>query len=187
MTVIAIFGGMVLIASFALHIAWIAKRAEARGRSALAWVALGIALVAVALRGGIELLDRAPDVHSSLLQALCLTAPFTLGLAPLLGIVLVLLALPVHVSIGMAWPVFETLAGAGKLVIEEDAIELRWAARTDRIARAGLSADSDMETLRLTWHDGPTVRELALMPTGKPANREGRARQAEVLAARLRS
>ena len=181
-----LLGGMVLVVGLAFHVAWIAKRAEARGRNVLGWVIAGIALAALGLRTGLALFEHAAALSTTALTLLELTAPITLTFAPLIALVLVLIALPTHVSIGKAWPVHEKLAGAGKLVIENDAIELRWAERTDRIARAGLTAEADVETLRLRWHDGTTARELSLMPTGKPANRDGRVRQAEVLAARLR-
>jgi hypothetical protein len=79
--------------------------------------------------------------------------------------------------------VYEKQKGAGRLVIEEDAIELRWDGHTQRIPRAGLTAKADQESLRLSWHDG----ELLVMPTGKPATRDGRVKQAQALAARLAS
>jgi hypothetical protein len=184
---VIVFGSGVLVVGLAFHVAWIGKRAEARGRFVLGWVGLGIAAALLGLRTGLVLFDRADALSSNALTALCVTAPITLAFAPMIAIVLVLLMLPTHVSIGKGWPVHEKLAGAGTLVIEKDAIELRWAQRTDRIAREGLTAEADVETLRLAWHDGATARELVLMPTGKPANREGRVRQAEVLAARLQS
>ena len=146
-----------------------------------------IVLALLGLRAGVLLFERADAVSSMLLMALYATAPISLTFAPLIAVAVILIALPTHVAIGMAWPVHENIEGAGKLVIEEDAIELRWPGRTERIARAGLSATADVETLRLSWHDGATARELSLMPTGKPETREGRVRQAEVLAARLRS
>lgn len=182
-----LFGGLALVVGLALHVAWIGKRAEARGRSVLGWVALGLAVALLGLRTGVTLFEGADAVSSTLVTALCITAPITLTFAPMIALVLVLLALPVHVSIGRSWPVHEKIEGAGKLVIEEAAIELRWPGRTERIARAGLAATADVETLRLSWHDGATARELSLMPTGKPATRDGRVRQAEALAARLRS
>lgn len=182
-----LFGGLMLVVGLAFHVAWIGKRAEARGRSVLGWVVVGLVLAVLGLRTGVRLFDGADALSSTALTILCITAPITLTFAPLIAIVLVLLALPTRVSIGKAWPVHEKLAGAGKLVIEDDAIELRWAERTERIARAGLTAQADVETLRLTWHDGATARELVLMPTGKPANREGRVCQAEALASRLQS
>ena len=182
-----LLGGLALVVAVAFHVAWIAKRAEARGRFVLGWVALGLALALFGLRTGVTLFDGADAVSSGVATVLRVTAPITLTFAPLIATVLVLLVLPTHVAIGMAWPVYEKIEGAGKLVIEADAIELRWGERTDRITRAGLSAEADVETVRLAWHDGATARELVLMPTGKPATREGRVRQAEVLAARLRS
>jgi hypothetical protein len=175
-------GVAVLTVAVALHVAWIAKRAVARGRSALAWVALGLVLGAAGLRGGIALMMIAANLDNNGLMALLATAPFTLTLAPMIVIVLVLNRLDVHVAPATSWPVFAHGNGAGTLVVEDDAIELRWAARTDRLARAGLSATADQESLRLAWPD----RELLVMPTGKPATREGRVRQARAIAERLR-
>jgi hypothetical protein len=183
MSIFLLAGAGVMLVAIALHVAWVAKRAEAKGRSALAWVALGLVLAAVGVRAGFSLLENAASAGNDALMALFATAPLTLGLAGLIAIVLVLNALPVHVALGMAWPVFEKQKGAGKLVIEEDAIELRWQGTTQRILRAGLTAQADQESLRLTWNDG----ELLVMPTGKPATRDGRVMQAQTLAARLSS
>jgi hypothetical protein len=178
--------GMAIVV-FAFHIAWIGKRAEARGRNVLGWVSLGLVLCLVGVRLGMLLFVHAERVDSDLLSFFYVTSPVWFGIAPLIGIVLVLLALPTRATIGKAWPVFEKVAGPGKLVIEDDAIELRWEQRTERIARAGLVAEADVETIRLRWRDGTGERELAILPTGKPANREGRMRQAEAIAARLRA
>lgn len=63
--------------------------------------------------------------------------------------------------------------------IERDAIELRWEARTDTIARAELrAAVADGECVRLTWANG----EQLLIPMMAPHTREGRMRQSEMLA-----
>lgn len=180
---VALCGGAVLMVAIALHIAWVAKRAQAKGRFVPGWVGLGLALAALGVREGLDLFAEAARADNDALMALFATAPITLGLAGLLVIVLVLDALPVHVALGMAWPVFEKQKGAGKLVIEEDAIELRWQGGTQRIPRAGLTAQADQESLRLAWNDG----ELLVMPTGKPATRDGRVMQAQTLAARLSS
>jgi hypothetical protein len=177
-----ILGGLgVLFVGIALHIAWVAKRAVARGRNAWAWTLLALVLGGAGMRGGIALFLTAADVDNEALMALFATAPITLALAPMIGIVLVLNILPVHVASATSWPVFAQGDGAGMLVIEDAAIELRWAARKDRFERAGLTATADQESVRLSWAD----REVLLMPTGKPATRDGRVRQAQAIAARL--
>lgn len=179
-----ILGGLgVLAVAVCLHIAWVAKRAVARGRNAWAWVALALALGGAGLRAGIALFVTAAAVDSDALTPLFATAPFTLALAPMIIIVLVLDALPVHVARTNIWPVFAQADGAGTLVVEADAIELRWTARTERVGRAGLTATADQESVRLVWSE----REVMLLPTGKPATRDGRMRQAQAIAELLRT
>ena len=177
-----LFGAGVLLVGMVLHVAWIAKRAEAKGRSAAAWAVVGVVLACIGARCGLALFERADAVSSGVLTAIFVTSPFTLGLAPLIGIVLLLMVLPVRVDGGNSWPVHHARDGAGMLVIDADAVELRWPARTDRIPRATLAATADQESLRLAWPE----HEILVMPGGKPANREGRMRQAETLAARLK-
>ena len=176
------FGGGVLLVGIALHIAWIGKRAEAKGRNALAWAGLGVALACVGVRLGISLFDRVDGTKSDVLSVFYMTSPITLSIGGMIAVVLVLLALPVRIAGGSSWPVHHARDGAGMLVIEADAVELRWAARTDRIARGTLTATADQESLRLAWPD----HEILVMPGGKPANREGRMRQATAIAARLK-
>ena len=176
-------GAGVMVVAIALHVAWIAKRAQAKGRSALGWVALGLVLAVAGASTGYTLLEKAADADNDALMALFATAPLTLGLVGLIAIVLVLDALPVRVALGKTWPVFERIHGAGTLSIEDDAIELRWQGHTQRLARAGLTATADQESVRLVWNDG----ELLVMPTGAPATRDGRIKQAQTIAARLSS
>jgi hypothetical protein len=177
-------GGAVLVVAIALHIAWVAKRAQAKGRNPLAWTGLGLVLAVVGVRAGVALFMKAAEADNDAWMALFGTAPITLGLVGLIAIVLVLNALPVKVALGTTWPVFEKQYGAGTLVIDGDAIELRWAdGNTQRIARAELTATPDQESVRLAWQD----RELLVMPTGSPATRDGRVAQARTIAARLAS
>ena len=117
-----------------------------------------------------------------MLSVFYMTSPITLSIGGMVAVVLVLLALPVRIAGGSSWPVHHARDGAGMLVIEADAVELRWAGRTDRIARGTLTATADQESLRLAWPD----HEILVMPGGKPANREGRMRQATAIAARLK-
>jgi hypothetical protein len=174
-------GAGVLVVAVCLHIAWVAKRAVARGRNAWAWVALALALGGAGLRAGVALFLKIADVDNDALMAIFGTAPITLTLAPMIVIVLVLNALPVHVATMNAYPVFAQEGGAGMLVIGPEEIVLRWPTRNERFPRAGLVATADQESVRLAWPD----RELLVMPTGKPATREGRVRQAQAIAARL--
>ncbi len=176
------FGGGVLLVGIALHIAWIGKRAEAKGRSVLGWVGFALALCVGGVELGLSLFHKAEALGSDALTFLYVTSPITLGLAPLILVAVVLMIVPARIAGGDTWPVFHARDGAGTLVILDDAVELRWADRTDRIARTTLHATADQESLRLAWSE----HELLVMPAGKPANREGRMRQAEALAARLR-
>lgn len=176
------FGGGVLLVGIALHIAWIGKRAEAKGRNALAWAGLGVALACVGVKLGVSLFDRVDGTKSDVLSVLYMTSPITLSIGGMVIVVLVLLALPVRVDNAHSWPIHHARDGAGMLVIDDGNVELRWSARTDRIARGELTATADQESLRLAWPD----HEVLVMPSGKPANREGRMRQAEMIAARLK-
>ena len=175
-------GGGVLLVVIAFHLAWIGKRAEARGRSALLWAALGVALACLGVKLGLALFERADALKSDALTVLYMTSPITLAIAPLILVALLLMVVPVRVAGGDRWPVHHTRDGTGTLVILDDAIELRWAAHTERIARDTLTATADQESVRLASPE----RDLLVMPAGKPANREGRIRQAEALAARLK-
>jgi hypothetical protein len=179
-----ILGGVgVLVVAVCLHIAWVAKRAVARGRNAWAWVALALVLGGAGLAAGSTLFLMLAAVDNDALMAVFGTAPITLTLAPMIVIVLVLNALPVHVATTNAYPIFAQDGGAGMLVIGPDEIVLRWATRNEKLPRAGLVATADQESVRLAWPD----RELLVMPTGKPANREGRVQQARAIAQRLRA
>ncbi|MBV8760719.1 MAG: hypothetical protein JO257_25730 [Deltaproteobacteria bacterium] len=176
------FAAGVLIIGIAFHVAWVGKRAEAKGRFVLGWVIAAVVLCAVGLKIGLGLFDRADAVSSDAMTFLYVTSPVTLSLAPLILVVIVLMWLPPRIGTGRTWPIAEGREGTGTLVILDDAVELRWGARTERIARATLTASADQESVRLAWPD----HEVLVMPTGKPANREGRMRQAEAIAARLK-
>ena len=110
-------GAGVLVVAVCLHLAWVAKRAVARGRNAWAWVALALVLGAAGLRAGVALFLTIADVDNDALMALFGTAPITLVLAPMIIIVLVLDRLPVHVATMNSYPVFAQVDGAGTLVI----------------------------------------------------------------------
>ena len=175
-------GGGVLLVCIAFHLAWIGKRAEAKGRNALAWAAVGVALAGLGARAGVALFERADALGSDAVTILQLTAPITLSIGPLVLVALLLMVLPVRIVAGNSWPIHHARDGAGMLVISDEAVELRWADHTDRIARAALTAKADQESVRLAWPE----HDVLVMPGGKPANREGRMRQAEALAARLK-
>jgi hypothetical protein len=177
-----VIGLALLVVAIVLHVAWVIKQAEARGRNIWGWVALALVLGGAGMRAGIVLFAKATAFDNDALMVCLATAPFTLTVAPMVAVALVLRATPVRVAMGASWPVFTREGGAATLVIENTAIELRWADRTERVERDGLIATADHETVRLTWPG----RELVLMPTGKPATRDGRVRQAETIADRLR-
>lgn len=179
---ILLFGGGALLVGMILHVAWIAKRAEAKGRSAVLWAVTGVALACIGLKLGLVLFARAADTENGLLTFVYMSSPITLSIGPMIVVVLVLLTLPVRIDNANSWPVHHARDGAGMLVIDDSIVELRWAGRTDRVARTTLTATADQESLRLAWPE----HEILVMPGGKPANREGRMRQAQIIAARLR-
>jgi hypothetical protein len=172
----------VLLVCLAFHIAWIGKRAEAKGRSAMLWAVIGVVLAGLGVKVGLGLFERAEALDTGPLTFLYLTSPITLSIGPLILVVLLLMVLPVRVAGGHRWPVSNARDGAGTLSIDGDTVELQFPARSERIPRTALKATVDQESLRLAWPE----HELLVMPAGKPANREGRIRQAEAIVARLR-
>ena len=115
------FGGGVLLVGIALHVAWIGKRAEAKGRSVLGWVALGVAL-ACSVCAPVSCCSTASTRRSrDAAERPLHDRPITLDVrADDLGRARAARAAGARRD-RHGWPVHEKLDGAGKLVIEEDA------------------------------------------------------------------
>ncbi|MBA3462979.1 MAG: hypothetical protein H0T46_23690 [Deltaproteobacteria bacterium] len=175
-----LFGGVaVLIVAFALHVAWTARLARDRGRSVVVWILAALMAAAVGLSIGVLVVEKTADAEGAFVGLLGATAPFPLMLVCMLVVVGVLYKLPTHVPLRRDWKVSSGKNGDGTLVIEHEAIELRWGGRTDTIVRSQLrSVVADGECVRLTWESG----EVLLMPMMSPQTREGRIRQSELLA-----
>ncbi len=173
------FGGAVLMVACALHIAWVGRLARDRGRNVVAWIIGGLMAGSLGLRLGIYVVDRASDAEGAFAGMLGTLAPFPLTLAGMLVVLGMLYVLPTHVPARRDWKVSSAKSGEGTLVLEREAIELRWDGRTDTIERSQIrSAVADGECVRLAWASG----EALLMPMMSPQTREGRMRQAELLA-----
>lgn len=172
-------GGAVLIVACALHIAWIGRLARDRGRNVVTWILCGLMAGGVGLRIGVYVMDRAADADGAFAGLLGSMAPFPLTLAGMLVVALVLHLQPMHVPVQRQWKVSSAKGEEATLVLEREAIQIKWETRTDTIARPQLrSAVPDGECVRVTWDSG----EMLLMPMMAPHTRQGRIRQSELLA-----
>lgn len=176
------FGAAALVIACALHIAWVARLARDRGRLVAVWSLCALMAGGLGLRLSIDVVERTADADGAFVALLGATAPFPLTLLGMLVVVGVLHRLPTHVSVRRDWKVSSAKHGDGTLVIEREAIELRWDGRTNTIERSQLrSVVADGECVRLTWETG----EVLLMPMMSPQTRDGRIRQSELLAKML--
>lgn len=172
-------GGAVLIVAFALHIAWIGRLARDRGRSVIPWILGGLMAAGVGLSIGIAIMDRAADAEGAFAGLLGTLAPLPLTLVAMLVVAGVLYRLPPVVPATREWKVSSMKGGEATIVLDRDAIEIKWQDRTDTIARKDLrAAVPDGECVRVTW----TAGEELLMPMMAPQTRQARIRQSELLA-----
>jgi hypothetical protein len=172
-------GGGVLIVACALQIAWVGRMARDRGRNVVAWILVGLMAGAIGTTIGIQIMDRATDAEGVFLGLLGSLAPIPCMLTAMLAVVGVLYRLPTHVAAQREWKVSSAKLGDGTLVLEPEAVQLRWDGRTETIPRPDLrSAVVDGECVRVTWANG----EVLLMPMMSPQTRDGRIRQSELLA-----
>jgi len=175
-----IFGaGAVLIVACALHVAWLGRLARDRGRNVVAWILCGLMAGGVGLRIGVYVMDSAAEADGAFASLIGTMAPLPLTLAGMLIVAGVLYKLPTQVMAQREWKVSSARGDEATLMLEREAIQIKWADRTDTIARAQLrSAVADGECVRLTWDSG----EVLLMPMMAPHTRQGRIRQSELLA-----
>ena len=172
-------GLVVLIFIVAIHVRWIGNLARDRGRNIVVWILSGLMAGAVGFRTGLYIAERAIDTDTDSVGLLGALAPVPLTLAGMLIVLGILYRLPTHVQVRREWKVSSAKGGDATLVLEREAIELRWETRTDTIPRPDLrSAVADGECVRVTWASG----EALLMPMMPPHTRQGRIRQSELLA-----
>ena len=172
-------GVAVLVIAWALHIAWIAKLAEARGRSVVLWILIGIVAAAVGARIGVWIMDVTSDSDNDVAMLFGSIAPLPILMLAMGTVAFVVSRLPVRVQIRREWPVHSSAHGPGSMLISRDSLVLQWANRSDTILRAEVkNATVDGECLRL----GSPTGELLLMPMGTPQTRAGRISQAKTLA-----
>lgn len=172
-------GGAVLIVACAMHIAWIGRMAKDHGRNVPAWILCGLMAGGVGLRLGVYVVDAAAEAEGTFAAVIGTMAPLPLTLGCMLVVAIVLWRMPTLVTARREWKVTSAKAGDATLMIERDAIEMRWEGRTETIARADLrSAVTDGECVRITWVTG----EALLIPMMSPQTRQGRIRQSEMLA-----
>lgn len=172
-------GGAVLIVACAVHIGWIGRLASDRGRNVVAWILCGLMAGGVGLRLGVYVMDRAADAEGAFAGLLGTMAPFPLTLVGMLAVAAVLYRLPTEVVARRDWNVSSPKGEAAVLVLDRDAIQIKWETRTETIPRSELrSAVADGECVRVAWATGDAL----LMPMMAPQTRQGRIRQSELLA-----
>lgn len=176
-------GAGVLIAVWALLVAWIAKLAQGRGRFAIGWaLAAGIAGV-LGFGVGATLLERAPEVDGVGSLVLLTLMPLVGGFAPMLAIGLVLRRAPIRVAHRDEWPVHFVNRGPGRISIDAGVVRFAW---------PGEAREARLDQLRSVDVDGECVRigcadelELVVLMTGRPETPAGRRQQSLALARRL--
>lgn len=172
-------GAAVLVMAWALHVRWIAKLAEARGRSVVLWIV--IASIAGVMGGSVgwSVMAVASESDNDVFMLFGSIAPLPIFILAMGTVAFVIHRLPVNIQIRREWPVHSMTHGSGRLVISREALVLDWGNRSDTIVRSSIKdAHVDGECLRLASPDG----ELLLMPMGAPQTRDGRVGQSKMLA-----
>ena len=177
-----IFGIGALVVVLAGVIAWIAKVAHGRGRSVIAWVAIGVGAGGLGLQAGRAVYRYATageNLNDAALMAGLLAVPLS-ALAALILVVVVLTRLPVHVGRAREWPVHVMKRGPGAVRIAGDVVHVTWPDMERVLPAAELrDVEVDGQCVRLaTTSDDVFV----LMPRGGPDSSEYRTAQSKALA-----
>ena len=176
---------MVAIAIWAGLLAWAARTAQARGRSVLVWTLGTAAVGGVAFAIGVQVMLRAFDEDASVGVTLAATMmPLAFMLSAMVGLVVLLLRQPIHVSLGKLVRVHFVDRGEGTLQLGDGKAVFAWTGGTrEAVVRELAAADADGECVRIRFADGD---ELCFMPMGKPDSPAGRREQSVHLARLLR-
>lgn len=177
-----VFGIGALVVALAGVVAWVAKSAHSRGRSVIAWVAIGVVAGGLGLQVGRAIYRNATagdNLNDAALMAGLLAVPLS-AFAALILVIVVLTRLPVHVGRAREWPVHVMKRGPGSVRIAGDALHVTWH-DMERVLPAAELRDVEV--------DGQCVRFVTtsddvfvLMPRGGPDSSEYRAAQSKALA-----
>jgi hypothetical protein len=177
-------GAGVLTVIWCLLTIWVARTAQALGRTALWGLGAGIAGV-LGVVAGVMLAARTFedfDVSTSRAVFAFLMPPIGMVL-PMLVVGFVVKREPIHVAMRGAWPVAFMGQGPGSITIDASRVVIAWKDTTRELGpEDALRAEADGECVRIKIGS----EELVAMPMGKPATPAGRKHQSLLLARRLR-
>lgn len=182
MTIIVPFIGVAAL------VTWVTKVAEARGRSALGWATLALALAVLGFFAGYLVINAAMETsrHSDDLVLISAIAPVVLAALPVIGVITVLRRLPIKTAAGRRWPVAEMSGGAGHVALVPGALELALAPPRVVPLAALEQVEADGECVRIAWRGDDGLRaERVVLPCGTPDTPEGRKQQARTIVARI--
>jgi hypothetical protein len=168
-------------------LAWVARLAVSRGRSAVVWGLLagavgGIGVMAGTMAAGRLIWDR--EEVNLLVTVVGLFLPFITLIVPMLVVAFVVVREPIKVANRGPWAVTFMKQGPGTISEAGDKIAIEHGGTRRELAPDELTrVEADGECLRITIAD----EELVAMPMGKPATPAGRRHQSLVLAKRLRA
>jgi hypothetical protein len=176
-------GLILVVALWAGLVAWIAKVAQARGRSVIGWPLLGGAAGAAGFALGVVLFANTAETDlSTLIMLLSTLAPLVLMVAAMAGVVYALHRAPVHVANAKDWAVHFVDRGAGQIRFHGGGkVTFEWPNGSRDAELRDVRAQPDGESVRVQI-DGD---ELCLMPLGKPDTPAGRRQQSVHLARML--
>lgn len=182
----------VVVAAFAGQVAWVAKTAALRGRSAAGW-ALGAASLGVLvfwLGMGLVWLAMSRDA-SETLSVLAVFAPVVVAFGSTILLVVVIHRLPIKTSSRTRWAVDDLTPGAqgarGRLSIEGETLRVELVGAAQVVPLGALrTVEADGECVRLAWDDAGVPRKVMLLPRGTPDTPEGRRAQSQRIEQQLR-
>jgi hypothetical protein len=167
-------------------VAWVARLALSRGRSAVVWALIAGAVGGLGLVAGLTVSGRmiwdSEDVNL-LVTVVALFLPFVTLIVPMVIVGVVVLREPIKVASRGPWPVTFMKQGPGSISEAGGKIAIEYGGTRRELAPEQITrVEADGECLRLTI-DG---EDLVAMPMAKPQTPPGRRHQSLVLAKRLR-
>jgi len=174
---------IIIIAVWAMIIAWTGKVAQSRGRNPFLWAFVNAAAGAGAFGAGVFVLQSIVDsTESTSALLLVMFLPLALMIAAMVGIAR-------SIDRGStttrrkSWPVHILQRGDGQLRIEKEKVVFEWPGGTSDISlREPLRVEVDGECVRLH-----TTEELVVIPTADGLSAEGRRNVSRQIAHRIKS
>src|SRR5688572_19122154 len=159
---------IVVIAIYAMTLAWIGKRAAALGCNIVLWTLSAALLGGLGFAGGLAFAMGVIEGSDTSIAMLSLLMPLALMLAGV-GVVGYLLQRSSLTTRRSSWPVHVMKRGPGTLRIERDRIIVQWDQGVRDVALANLkSVELDGECVRVNSEDD----EMLLMPLDEALSSE---------------